>query len=326
MRVLRHVPYMILAILLALTASCEHKELCYRHPHTAELNLVFDWSDAPEANPGSMCVYFYPEETDEMPYVFYITGNRGTTLYLPGGTYKVIAYNNDTDGVAYGATDYFETHYLHTRDTSIIESISMMSQSIGTVPRPAASADQRVVITPNQMWGCATTGITVDTTAGTTQTIILRPHLLTCNYTFEIRNVKNLQYAARISAAISGMSGSLRVHTELTDPEPVTFPLSVNRDSSTIYGQFHTFGYNAETDALKQMMLYVWCTDGSRHAYGTDGDDHFNVTRQVVNAPDPRNVHIIIDGIELHKPDESDSGGFSPSVDDWDDEEATIHL
>lgn len=42
--------------------SCEHKDLCYHHPHVAVVKLEFDWKNAPQANPEGMCVFFYPEE------------------------------------------------------------------------------------------------------------------------------------------------------------------------------------------------------------------------------------------------------------------------
>ena len=51
----------LLAALATVLCSCEHKELCYHHPHEARIRVVFDWRDAPEANPRGMCVLFYPE-------------------------------------------------------------------------------------------------------------------------------------------------------------------------------------------------------------------------------------------------------------------------
>ena len=53
--------YLCIAAAAIALASCEHKELCYHHPHTVTLRVEFDWRDAPEADPDGMCVYFYPE-------------------------------------------------------------------------------------------------------------------------------------------------------------------------------------------------------------------------------------------------------------------------
>ena len=317
----------IAVVLTALMTSCEHKELCYRHPHTADLEVVFDWSDAPDANPGSMCVYFYSEDSEAEPYVFHIVGNHGASISLPEGSYSVVTYNTDTDGVSYGDTDSFDSHHLYTREGSVTETALLAQSSGGNVPRPAESADQRVVITPDQMWGYSTTGISVKRDLGKTQTITLYPHLLTCNYTYEIRNVKNLKYVSRMSAALSGMSGKLHVSSERNDPEAVTLALASSWDSSTIYGQFFTFGYSDETDVSKQLMLYVWSVDGAKYSYGTSGEDNYNVSQQILNAPDKRNVHIIIEkGPVLHEADEDGNGGYTITVDDWNEEDSSIYL
>ena len=44
------------------TTSCEHKDLCYHHPHMAKIYVEFNWQNAPDANPLGMCVFFYPED------------------------------------------------------------------------------------------------------------------------------------------------------------------------------------------------------------------------------------------------------------------------
>ena len=43
-----------MAAFLAAVTSCEHKDLCYEHPHPAEIKVVFDWHKAPGAIPESM--------------------------------------------------------------------------------------------------------------------------------------------------------------------------------------------------------------------------------------------------------------------------------
>lgn len=36
-------------MLLPLFTACEHKDLCYDHSHTTQLEVVFDWTEAPDA-------------------------------------------------------------------------------------------------------------------------------------------------------------------------------------------------------------------------------------------------------------------------------------
>lgn len=46
------------AVPALLLTGCEHKDLCYHHPHQVRLRVVFDWMDAPDAAPDGMTIYF----------------------------------------------------------------------------------------------------------------------------------------------------------------------------------------------------------------------------------------------------------------------------
>ena len=92
--------------------SCEHKELCYYHPHAAKVKVVFDWRDAPQADPDGMCVYFYPLEGGS-GYRFDFNNTTGGEVDLRVGKYLVLCYNNDTEAVA------FEDVYVGSPEISI---------------------------------------------------------------------------------------------------------------------------------------------------------------------------------------------------------------
>ena len=60
--------YIIMCMLTVFAfSSCEHKDLCYHHPHTKTVRVEFDWRDAPDANPDGMCVFFYPLDGEDAP-------------------------------------------------------------------------------------------------------------------------------------------------------------------------------------------------------------------------------------------------------------------
>lgn len=60
-------------------------------------------------------------------------------------------------------------------------------------------------------------------------------------------------------------------------------------------------------------------SDGSKNYYT------FDVTRQVDDAADPRDVHIILDSLSLPKPIVN-GGGFQPVVDEWQNVEVEIPM
>lgn len=115
---LQYVMLCTLAILIF--SSCEHKELCYDHPHMATVWVEFDWMDDPDANPEGMCVYFYPMDGKGSMRRFDFKGMMGGHIELAMGKYRVLCYNNDTEAVLFGGTNRFETHMgLHVRATSL---------------------------------------------------------------------------------------------------------------------------------------------------------------------------------------------------------------
>lgn len=58
--------YALLMVLSMIFVSCEHKELCYSHPHSAKVSVEFEWSQMPAAySPGGMRVIFYPRNGGE---------------------------------------------------------------------------------------------------------------------------------------------------------------------------------------------------------------------------------------------------------------------
>ena len=325
-------------------SSCKHKELCYHHPHTATIRLGFDWRDAPDAAPDGMCVFFYPEEGEDAPVRrFDFAGKTGGEIEIRVGRYRVFCYNNDTEVVLLRGTEGFGTHEAFTREGDLFESVYGSSAG-NTVPRAEDAEDERVVISPDMLWGCTATEVEISEN-GTSyvcipesgkeewtgrrsvhdeQAMTLYPHELTCTYTYEIRHVKGLEHVSQMCGSLSGMASSLLFCDESLGRECVTIPFEAHAgDESTIVGRFFTFGHHEENAAPHRMLLYVWMDDGSKYCYGTESG-RFNVTDQVHSASDGKHVHIIIDGLDLPQPIGGDN--IDPSVDDWQEVNEDIHM
>lgn len=339
---------LLLAAVFTLT-GCNHKELCLDHIELQRVKIEFDWEDAPEATPGGMAVFFYAIPTDDNTSVSTayqradFKGKNGGFVEIPRGAYRIICYSNDSEVNLFHDITDFDKHTAYTRRASLFESLSLE----GSAPLANGQENQRIVLTPDQLWGSNHPRIEIigsseththDTEAGKTaktaydpetgeriQVITLKPHEMTCHYTYEIRNVKNLKHVDKLCAAISGMSPSLKAASEEIHTEPVTLPLSATSDGkSLVSGSFHTFGHHTSNAQPHIMTLYVWMDDGRKFVYGSgDVPGAFDVTRQVENAPNRRRVHLVIDGLELPQPVENGSG-YHPSVDGWDTVETDI--
>ena len=314
---------------LFVICSCTHKDLCVHHPHDIKVRVDFDWIGVPEADPAGMCVFFYPVEGGQ-PRRYDFNGMTGGEIEITVGHYMVMCYNNDTEGVLFRGKNDFCCHEAYTRDGNIFEPVFGNGYA---PPSKPGTGEERVVITPDMMWGSIATEVeltdsgicyTCSTMRGEAERIIsdefvitLYPTELTCIYTYEIRNVKNLKHATQMCATISGMAGGINLSSQKLHAESVTLPLESSFDKvSTITGRFITFGHHEDNPDPHRMNLYVWMDDGQKYLFGTEGD-RFDVTEQVHNAPDKRRVHLVIDGLDLPQPIEN-GHGFKPSVDDWD--------
>ena len=335
-----------LACLMAVMAvammfsSCEHKDLCYHHPHTIEIYVEFDWRNAPDANPLGMCVFFYPVDGGTPVRADFNSrtsskGVIGGKVDLEEGTYRIIAYNNDTDGILFNNRDQFSTHIGYTREGDILENIYGTGYRSSSTPRARGAEDERVVITPDMMWAATALNVSVKGSGvsyvcipeedkgdyqfieNQEQIITLYPRQIVCHYSYEIKNVTNLKHVAMMCGSLSSMSGSHTFSSGELGSECITLPVpaSFDRDKGIITGEFYTFGHHEDNTEHHRMLLYVIMDDNSKYYFGSE-DAKFDVTEQIHAAPNRLRVHYIIDGLDL--PQAIENGhGFSPSVDDW---------
>lgn len=339
---MRQVAYFLMAIISVVLCSCEHKDLCFHHPHTRTLKIVYDWEQAPNADPYGMCVFVYPENGGE-PLRFDFDNRNSGDITLNNGKYKLLTYNNDTDGVLFGNIYSFEGHSLYTREGSVLEPI--YGNAANYAPRAEGTEEERVVITPDMMWGCTAVDVVIDgnnisytplvldnkgelvkseTVKTTGNVITFKPHELMNVYTYEVRNVKNLKRMQQMCATISGMAGVMTVADEKVGNECFTIPFeSFRKDDDTVIGKFITFGHNKSSSKPHKMAFYVIMDDGNKYVY--KDSEKYDVTNQVNTAPNRRRVHIIIDGLELPTPI-TNGTGLAPSVDDWIEENTEIIL
>lgn len=162
--------YALLMVLSMIFVSCEHKELCYSHPHSTKVSVVFDWSQMPAAyTPGGMRVIFYPRSGGE-EIVRDFVGKRGGCVEIPSGVYDVVCFNNDTQRVKYNGAGSFS--------------------SIAATTGVAQVGDVKAFRTPDYLCGGRLAAVVVEVKIGCEQTIELPVTPMVCRYTYSVRGVK----------------------------------------------------------------------------------------------------------------------------------------
>lgn len=301
--------FTILAVLVF--SSCEHKELCDNHSNTAKLHVVFDWQHAPDAQPETMRLYLFPLDGGKaQPYEF--PDYRGGYINVPAGRYRALCVNSDTESVLYRNIDLFDSFEAYAPDGVLKAGF----------PRAKDASDERIAKSPDRLYSDRLEDLAIEISKEE-QTVTLYPALSVCRYRVEIRNVSNLEHhsSERLSGSLSGLSGGLQVGRNELTSDLVTVPFNVVSDGvSTLTAEFLAFGQaGMEGKPAHKLVIYLALPDGSKESYS------FDVSNQVDEAADPRDVYILLDGLSLPKPID-DGGGFHIHVDDWKDENIDIEM
>lgn len=310
--------YLSVILLAAIMTACDHKDLCFDHTHTLSINVVFDWRNAPDADPASMELHMFDAETN-VATRFSFSGRDGGPIHILGGRYHGLCMNNDdTDWARFRNISDIDTYEIYTQDAELLQAYSLETRS---VPRAEGTENERVVYTPGMVWCDHLYDIDIPQD-GSNKTITLYPEEIVAHYTVDIDNIENFEHidGSAIDGTISGMSESYREAAKLPTDTKVTMPFSLKAENDNLlHAEFLTFGESPVTKYPHFLTVYVILSDGSKWYYT------FDVSDQVYNAPDPHHVHIIVHGLKLPKP-MSASGGLKPNVNDWNTDYVDIEM
>lgn len=285
--------------------GCEHKELCYDHSHDTEIEIRFKWSAAPDADPQTMVVNFFSLDGTHVDRREF-TSRDGGIVKVDGGEYRLLFHNGEMENVK-EVVDNHDKYGLTTVEEALL---APMFRNLDTPPRPSSSAKEPVRSPAETVWAGRCEYVMIEH-GKERQVVELYPEEVTARYTVEVVNVENLRDNLAISAALSGLSEQFNVSSGSAAGQSVTVPFTVERkDSRTLEAHFLTFGHCPDNNVVPHILSIY-----------TSNKSYFNidVTDQVHNAPDDKNIYIRIDGLKL--PDGEGKDDDLLSVDPWDEVE-----
>ncbi len=301
---MRSVRYLwaMLATLAFLTQSCDHKDLCYRNEHHTELEIKFDWSNAPDAQPRTMVVQLFRMDGSHYQRREF-TSREGGKISIESGEYKILFHNGEMESVTERGNT-FDDYLLATVPQPLLA--PMGRGDLSTPPLPEGAENQPVRGVPASVWGGKCSYLQVQENVSG-QSLILTPEAATVEYTVEVRNVENLSDLIDFSAALSGMSEGWSPANGQPTGEPVVMPLEMQRhtDEKMLLARLATFGHCPHGQEGKHMLTIY--TSNQKYF-------HHDVTGQLHEAADPTHIHIVIDGLKIP----SGGGGMSPDISGWD--------
>lgn len=293
--------FLTLCLAAAVTASCDHKELWPPYSGQTDVEVVFDWIDAPDADPAGMTLIFYPVGMGER-WRFDIAGRDGGMIRLPAGNYNVMAYNSDAYSV------------LMRDDTSFY---GITAYTLSRAPEMLWCAQE----TGFEIGCCCCCGDMADGTEAAPAVLRLYPAPMCAEYEINVTDVINLGNVRRIDASLSGLAEGVRLYDEALTFDTITLPVRLLRrsntslrDATSLHGNMTPFGDSPQPPDCNILTINTTLTNDSAVTYA------FDVTNQIQSAPDPKKVTINVSGImipDINPADTVGSGGIEAAVDDW---------
>ncbi|MDE5774365.1 MAG: DUF5119 domain-containing protein [Muribaculaceae bacterium] len=293
--------------------SCCHKDLVYPSTNRGHLNVVFDWRNAPDADPASMELYLYDNDGYN-PIRYLFQNNIGGRIRVPSGMYNAICLNGDlTDWAVMSEGETIDGYTISTADAP---ALSVTGIATAALPSSRAGADEtekeRIAATPGMLWGSRLDNI-VTPHNDEDMTVTMYPDEKVCHYVVDIYDCGDVaDYpASGIDATLSGMAEGYRIGRDTPHENKVTHPIVLTPDiaDSSMHSEFLTFGTSA-TSRQHTLSLYMVRSDGVKWNCNID------VSSQVNDAPDPKHVHIVVRGVNLPEPAPAGTS-IKADVDDW---------
>lgn len=296
---------MALSASVLLLAGCEGRELCYDHSHKVPVSVEFDWSLAPDVEPSTMVVWFFPLD-GSAPLRFELMGDglasRGkfdAVVSVPPATYRVICHNGNTEFNVERGTG-LDDYVITTYDVNVL---SAMSNRAEDAPRPGDTEDQAVRSQASRLYA-HTLDEPLTVRSGLSHKVVFTPAETTVLCDVRITGVENLRPDVEVSAILTGASEAWHPGSQSPTDVSVSVPFALSHcGTDCLKGTVLIFGLTGESHKLRIYTSYKYYYD-------------FDVTDQIRRQDGRPVIDIALSGIRL--PDVPGSGaGMSPGVSDW---------
>lgn len=335
-------------LLLFVVSSCNHDELCYHHPHDAQVRIDVDWSKFEEEVPTGMTVMVYPQGEGAGNAVTQHTNTIGYALLsLPAGHYHSIVYNqspSEYGSISFRGMDKYETAEVYANPTDSRWYVSRGDEEGRVVTEPEWLATDRVenmLVTQTmvEMTGKDNLSQITKSRTRTDNSFLIGEHqpqniVYTITVKVHVEGIYNLRSAR---ASLSGMAEGYWLGKSKPTANKVThlledWQMTINPDDptkGTITAQITCFGLpdgHQGTAGENELMLSLLLVDNkTKLDFPFQVGDDFEVSIE-------EDVQLKLKlGLELEltvqnplpdvKPEGGSDGGFSATVDDWGEEE-----
>lgn len=302
--------------------SCEYHDLHEAETmEMAEFTLDFSYEKI-DSVPAEYRVSFYPADSKTMEnintgYMLYDLKKGTHRISLPVGTYRVTAWNHDTEHVL--------TNGYGNRELVSATTLLYRSQGAFDTPKVVDSLyhGQTILDYPDYMVHANIENFTLQSSVED-QKLILTPDSMVVTVDLSIGGVHGLHDVLEARGSINNVAGKRYIAKDnLTeDSVVVIFDCECEPETSTVRARFWLFGLSptAFPNLEHKIILYFWLNNGKVYI-------PLDVTHLIAKARDSKvlNVHVEDLGIDLREYVTS-SSGYEVTVDEWDNIRIGIDL
>lgn len=277
---------------IALFSSCEHKPLYLLDNKPQNVRVDFNWDNLRPNDeiPEGMRLYF-TDESHKTDFYDVPTSTGLVTEMLPG-EYEILGCTNDLVDV---------TTEKEGDDVVI-------KQNEDNKQAPTIYGVTKVV---------RVDGVASDDEGDLTQVITLKPQAINCLYNIRVINTDVVKDVEEWKATLAGLTNAILLGTGKSAPgaDEITVPFWINNASKQNERSTTISVLGKHPDKDNIIILYLKLKNGTTVRYKGD------VTSQIVNAKDFRNVDIVVDMNKLEKlSDGEGEGSLNPAVDPFPEE------
>lgn len=277
---------------IGLTSSCEHKPLYLLDDKPRPVRMQFDWQNLRPGDDIPEGMRLYINNEGEKPIYYDVPTETGLTTELIPGDYVITGGSNDIPSIGI---------------TPSGDDIVIKHQEPGTQVPPIYGIEEKVLIE---------NGSTPEGEEPATQIVTLKPYALNCLYNIRVINTDVVKNPDEWKASLSGLTDAILLSTGKSAPNAneikVPFGLNASDKPNERTAQISVLGQYP--DAQNEIVISVKHTDGHTTYYKMD------VTPQINNASDFRNLEIIVDLAKLQPIDDGGEGSMKPEVDPFPEE------
>lgn len=272
-------------------------------------------------DPELMRVAFFDHSDGHLVTHAYLPASGGSVNVYPGRTYDVLAYNFDTEITNIKDENNFGRIYATT--SSISDEFKSKLRSRG-VKSPVGEEDEDFCYDPDHLFVGRLNNVDIParTVDSPSVTLTIDCSTVVQTWIIEVDKVKNPQWIGSITAVVNGLSrASYIAAPEMSiDHCTVFFDWETVGSDGVLRSRFNTFGMNPEAGQKQYVSLNITNTSGKFKSIQCDVSDQFVNNKEQI-------IRIKSEEIDVPEPDKGgSSGGFQPSVDEWQEIHSNIDI